>query len=48
MILTAFLIGLLGGVLSIAVVWFSPVRHIRTTPPLVETPLTGEQMPITE
>ncbi|HSL98195.1 MAG TPA: MFS transporter [Candidatus Deferrimicrobiaceae bacterium] len=45
---TAFLIGLLGGVLSIAVVWFSPVRHIRTTPPLVETPLTGEQLPITE
>lgn len=44
----AFAIGILGGVLSIAVIWFSPVRHIRTAPPLVEQPLTGDQLPLTE
>jgi len=45
---TAFAIGLLGGVLSIAVIWLSPVRHIRTTPPLIEQPLGGDQLPLTE
>jgi hypothetical protein len=29
-------------------VWFSPVRRIRTTPPLIEQPLGGDQLPITE
>ncbi len=44
----AFALGILGGVLSIAVIWFSPVRRIRTTPPLVEQPLSGDQLPLTE
>ncbi len=45
---TAFWIGLLGSVAAFAVVWFSPVRHIRDTPPLIEQPLGGDQLPITE
>ena len=45
---TAFTVGLLGAVLSIAVVWFSPVRHIRDTV-LADGPvLPGEEAPLTE
>jgi MFS family permease len=43
-----FAIGLLGALAAFAVVWFSPVRRIRTTPPLIEQPLGGDQLPITE
>ena len=42
------IVGLVGAILAFAVVWFSPVRHIRTTPPLLEQPLAGDQLPITE
>jgi MFS family permease len=44
----AFAIGLLGGVLSMAVVWFSPVRHIRDAPLLPTIGMPGDQLPITE
>jgi Na+/melibiose symporter-like transporter len=45
---TAFAVGLLGAVLSIVVVWFSPVRKMRETT-LAEGPaLPGEEVPLTE
>lgn len=44
----AFAIGLLGGVLSIIVVWFSPVRHIRTAPLVPSIDMPGDHVPITE
>jgi MFS family permease len=44
----AFALGLLGGVLSLAVVWFSPVRHIRDAPLRPSIGMPGDEMPITE
>ena len=44
----AFALGLLGGVLSLAVVWFSPVRHIRDAPLRPTIGMPGDEMPITE
>ena len=44
----AFAIGLLGGVLSLVVVWFSPVRHIRDAPLVPTIGMPGDQLPITE
>lgn len=44
----AFALGLLGGVLALAVVWFSPVRHIRDAPLRPTIGMPGDEMPITE
>ena len=44
----AMLLGLLGGVFSIAALWFSPVRHLRTVAAQATPPLTPEELPITE
>jgi MFS family permease len=44
----AFAIGLLGAVFAILVVWFSPVRFIRSAPLVPTHGLTGEDLPITE
>jgi Na+/melibiose symporter-like transporter len=45
---TAFAIGLLGAALAIAVVWFSPVRHMRETTISAGPALPGEETPLTE
>ncbi len=42
---TAFAIGLLGGVLSLVVVWFSPVRFIRDAPLVPSHGLGPEEQP---
>lgn len=44
----AFWVGLAGAVASLGVVWFSPVRHIRSAPlaPIIDMP--GDTLPITE
>jgi len=44
----AFGIAVLGAVLSIAVIWFSPVRHIRDTTIADGPVLPGEESPLTE
>ncbi len=44
----AFALGLLGGVLSIVVVWFSPVRFIRDAPLAARTAMPGDELPVTE
>jgi MFS family permease len=44
----AFAIGLLGAVLSLIVVWFSPVRFIRDAPMATPTAMPGDEMPLTE
>jgi MFS family permease len=45
---TAFFVGVLGAVLSIVVVWLSPVRHMHDTT-IAEGPvLPGEESPLTE
>jgi MFS family permease len=44
----AFAIGLLGAVLSLVVVWFSPVRFIRDAPLATPTAMPGDEMPLTE
>jgi MFS family permease len=44
----AFAIGLLGALLSIAVIWFSPVRHMRETTISAGPVLPGEESPLTE
>jgi hypothetical protein len=41
-------VGLLGAVVSIIVVWFSPVRHLRDTQLPDGPALPGEQTPLTE
>jgi len=44
----AFAFGLLGGVFSLAVIWFSPIRRIRDVT-LADGPvLPGEESPLTE
>jgi MFS family permease len=45
---TAFALGLVGAVLAIAVVWFSPVRHMRETTISAGPVLPGEESPLTE
>ena len=45
---TAFAIGLLGAVLALAVVWFSPVRHMRETEIAAGPVLPGDEAPLTE
>lgn len=44
----AFAFGLIGALLSIVVVWFSPVRHVRAAPLVPNVGMPGDQMPITE
>jgi MFS family permease len=44
----AFAIGLLGAVFSIAVIWFSPVRHMRETTIAAGPVLPGDESPLTE
>ena len=45
---TAFAIGLVGAFVSIAVVWFSPVRHMREMTIAAGPVLPGEESPLTE
>jgi MFS family permease len=45
---TAFWVGLLGAVLSLLVVWFSPVRHVREAPLVPNIGMPGDDLPITE
>jgi len=45
---TAFTVGLVGAVLAIAAVWFSPVRHMRETTIADGPVLPGEESPLTE
>jgi predicted MFS family arabinose efflux permease len=45
---TAFAIAVLGAVLSIAVIWFSPVRHMRETTIAAGPILPGDDAPLTE
>ena len=44
----AMLLGLLGGAASVAFLWFSPVRSMRSVPPGPSTALRPEDLPITE
>ncbi len=44
----AFAVGLLGAVVSILVVWFSPVRFIRDAPLSIGPVLPGDESPLTE
>ena len=44
----AFAFGLLGAVLSIIVIWLSPVRHIRDTTMTAGPALPGDEAPLTE
>jgi MFS family permease len=44
----AFAFGLLGAVLSIVVIWFSPVRHINDTTMTAGPALPGDETPLTE
>ena len=45
---TAFWMGLLGAALSLVVVWFSPVRHVRDAPLKPTIGMPGDQLPIME
>jgi MFS family permease len=45
---TAFAIGILGAIASIAVIWFSPVRHIRDAPISSGAVMPGDESPLTE
>jgi MFS family permease len=44
----AFAVGLLGGVVSLVVVWFSPVRHVRDAPLVPSIGMPSDPFPITE
>ena len=44
----AFWVGLLGAALSLLVVWFSPVRHVREAPLVPNIGMPGDELPITE
>jgi MFS family permease len=44
----AFFVGLLGALLAIAAIWFSPVRHMRETTLSDGPVLPGDQSPLTE
>jgi predicted MFS family arabinose efflux permease len=45
---TAFAVGLLGALASIAFVWFSPIRHMHETTISDGPVLPGEGSPLTE
>lgn len=45
---TAFWLGLLGAVLSLLAVWFSPVRHVRDAPTVPTVGLPGDRLPVME
>jgi MFS family permease len=42
----AFVAGLMGAVVAILVIWFSPVRHLRDTPVSIEPVVPGEDAPL--
>ena len=44
----AFWVGLLGALLSLFVVFFSPVRHVKVAPLVPTIGMPGDQLPITE
>jgi MFS family permease len=44
----AFWVGLMGAVLALLVVWFSPVRHVRDAPLVPNIGMPGGELPITE
>jgi MFS family permease len=44
----AFWVGLAGAALTLLVVWFSPVRHVRTVPLVPTIDMPGDTLPITE
>ena len=44
----AFAVGILGAIASIAVIWFSPVRHIRDAPISTDAVMPGDESPLTE
>lgn len=44
----AFWVGLGGAALTLVVVWFSPVRHVRSAPLVPSIDLPGDTLPITE
>ena len=44
----AFWVGLAGAALTLVVVWFSPVRHVRSAPLAPSIDLPGDTLPITE
>jgi len=44
----AFVVGILGGLVAIAIVWFSPVRGIREAPISTDPVLPGDESPLTE
>lgn len=46
---TAMAVGVLGGVVGIAFIWFSPIRAMTSVPPATnDALLPGEQLPLTE
>jgi MFS family permease len=45
---TAFTVGLIGALVAIAAVWFSPVRHMRETVIADGPALPGDEVPLTE
>lgn len=45
---TAFWVGLLGAVMALLFVWFSPVRHVRDAPLVPNLGMRGDELPITE
>ena len=45
---TAFWVGLAGAALTLLVVWFSPVRHVRVVPLVPTIDMPGDTLPITE
>jgi MFS family permease len=44
----AFAVGIVGALISILIVWFSPVRHIRDAPISTAAVLPGDESPLTE
>jgi len=44
----AFVVGLIGSVLAIVAVWFSPVRHIRDAPLVPTIGMPGDELPVME
>lgn len=45
---TAFWVGLAGAALTLLIVWFSPVRHVREAPLVPTIDMPGDTLPITE
>jgi predicted MFS family arabinose efflux permease len=42
----AFVTGLMGAVVAILIIWFSPVRHLRDAPVSIEPVAPGEDAPL--